>query len=844
MNRILNDLVFGLRQLRKSPGFAFTAVLTLALGIGANAALFTVVDSVLIRPLPYYAADRLVIFGPPGNGPESYGSTSWRNLEDVRQRSHVLEDAAGYEDDVAIIQTAQGGQTVLGPKLTWNLLEMIGAKPATGRVFAKGDGELGAPPTAILSDQLWRSQFQADPKIVGQVIRIGGVPHTVIGVMPPEFHFPDTEMYTSTEAVWLPFQPSREMQTERGYDFLNLIGRLRRGVTLDQARADLDITAKSIAKDDPKEAKGLYFTAVPFQGAVTHATRPVFLGLIAALALVLLIACANVANLQLARCLARQQEFAVRIALGADRWRLIRQLLVEGGLLSVLGSAVGLGLSVAILWSLHKLPGGMMPRASEIHLRFSVLAMLAVVAIAVTLLSSLLPVLLAWKVEPEAALRAQSRASTPHAARSRTAGWLVSGEVAIAAILLVATGLLFHTLYNLQHQRLGFSTEHVITFTATPPDSAGYLAFQSAIGNVAGAASATSIANTIYQPLLDRLRHLPGVRVAALASSTPLDGVAITSSFDVVGQPKAESGKDSRITRIRVMSGDYSQAIGTTIVKGRPISDSDTASAPFVAVINEALADKYFRNVNPIGQQIDLSGKDPIDDKDNDTGMLKPYTIVGVLENNIRRSMTEAPEPELTLSYQQVPRASLFYPIVLASATQFILHTSGDVDLSQTIHRVIGETAPGFAVDDLKSMQGALDDATGNQRLGVYLIGSFAALAALMVMAGLYGVLSQLVNQRQQEVGIRIALGATRESILTLFLRQSWRLIAIGIVGGLVASVLATRLVQSFLFNVPTLDPLSYLAAAIGLGVVGTLAALIPARRASRVEPMVALRNE
>jgi putative ABC transport system permease protein len=843
MTNILNDLAFALRQLRKSPGFAITAVLTLALGIGANAALFTVIDSVLIRSLPYYAADRLIIVGPPDEAAGGYGSTSWRNLQDIRQRSRVLEDAAGYEGDVAIIQTAQGGETVSGPKLTWNLLNMIGAKPAIGRGFTQADGETGAPPTAILSDQLWRAQFKADPKIVGQVVRIGDVPHTVIGVMPPEFQFPDTEMYTATEAVWLPFQPTKEMMTERGYNFLTLIGRLKRGVSLDQARADLGITARSIAKDDPKEAKDLRLIATPFQNAVTQAARPVFLGLLAALALVLLIACANVANLQLARCLARQQEFAVRTALGADRWRLIRQLLVEGGLLSVLGSAVGLGLSTAILWSLHKLPGGMMPRASEIHLRFSVLAVLAVIAIVVTLLSSLLPVLLAWRVQPETALRGQSRASTPQAARSRMAGWLVSGEVAIAAILLVATGLLFHTLYNLEHQRLGFETQHVITFTATPPDSAGYLAFQSSSANAAGAAPAASIANTIYRPLLDRLRHLPGVRVAALASSTPLDGVNITTSFDVIGQPKSDSAKGSRNAKIRVMSGDYSQAIGTTIVKGRAISDDDTASAPFVAVINQALADRYFRNVNPIGQQVDLSGKDDSGDNTN-TGMLKPYTVVGVLENNIRHNMTGATEPELTLSYQQVPRDSLFYPIVLASATQFILHTSGDVDLSQTIHRVIHETAPGFAVDDLKSMQSALDDATGNQRLGVYLIGSFAALAALMVMAGLYGVLSQLVSQRQQEVGIRIALGATRESILTLFLRQSWRLIAVGIVGGLVASVLATRLVQSFLFNVPALDPLSYIAAALGLALVGTLAALIPARRASRVEPMVALRNE
>ncbi len=300
----------------------------------------------------------------------------------------------------------------------------------------------------------------------------------------------------------------------------------------------------------------------------------------------------------------------------------------------MLGSAVGLGLSAAILWSLHKLPDDMLPRASEIHLRFSVLAMLAVIAVAVTLLSSLLPVLLAWKVQPETALRGQSRASTPHAARSRMAGWLVSGEVAIAAILLVATGLLFHTLYNLEHQRLGFETQHVITFTATPPDSGGYLAFQSSIGNFAAAAPATSIANTIYRrfstgcvicPECGSPRS-PHPRLSTGSTSIP----ASMSS----ASPRASPVRTTRQAKIRVMSGGYSQAIGTAIVKGRAISDDDTASAPFVAVINQALADKYFRNVNPIGQQLDLGGKD--------TGMLKPYTIVGVLENNIRHNLTES----------------------------------------------------------------------------------------------------------------------------------------------------------------------------------------------------------
>jgi putative ABC transport system permease protein len=285
-----------------------------------------------------------------------------------------------------------------------------------------------------------------------------------------------------------------------------------------------------------------------------------------------------------------------------------------------------------------------------------------------------------------------------------------------------------------------------------------------------------------------------------------------------------------------VLSGSFSDTIGTPIAQGRGISDDDTASAPPVAVVNQAFADQYFRGVNPLGQQLDLGGKE--------TGMLKPYTIVGILQNNVRHNLAESTKPELSLSYLQIPPNSLFYPLVLAAATQYVIHTSGRVDLTQSVHRAVQETAPGFAVDDLKTMTAAVEDATGNQRLGVYLIGSFAGLAVLMVVAGLYGVLSQVVSQRQQEVGIRIALGATRESILALFLRQSWRLIAFGIVAGVLVSVGATRLVRSFLFNVPALDPWSYVAAALALAIVGTLAALIPARRASLVEPMVALRNE
>jgi predicted permease len=411
------------------------------------------------------------------------------------------------------------------------------------------------------------------------------------------------------------------------------------------------------------------------------------------------------------------------------------------------------------------------------------------------------------------------------------AGWVVAGEVAIAMVLLIACSLLFRTLYNVQHKPLGFDAGNLITFTATPPNSAGYLS-----GGQPGTSAKTSIATQVYEPILNRLRRLPGVQDAALTSSLPFDGVDMRTSFELNGAKETEEEKQARHAEIRVMSGDYMRVVRTPMVRGRAISDTDTGSHPYVAVVNQTFAREFLKGTDPIGQHIALGGKD--------TGMITPYTVIGVAADAVQKKVGAPPMPELMLSYQQIPQKSLFYPLLVASATKYTLRTAHHQELATPIHNVFRQMAPGFAIDDLQTMQQSVNASIFNQRLAFYLIGSFAGIAVLMVIIGLYGVLSQLVSQRRQEIGIRMAVGASREAILALILRQGSVLVTAGLIIGIVAALAASNLISSFLYGVSAADVWSYLAASAGLLAIAFAAALIPARRAAAVEPLEALRAE
>ncbi|MGO8719241.1 MAG: ADOP family duplicated permease [Acidobacteriaceae bacterium] len=824
---IWTDMKFGVRQLLKTLGMALLAVLTLALGVGANAAMFTVIESVLLRPLPYAHSNRLVFIGPPSDE-SSFGSTSWLNYRDIRAQSKLLQQVAGYSTDVSVMETKDSSLRIAAPRVTTNLFSMLGVRPLLGRTFRAAEGQTGGPDVVLLSENLWRRSFHADPAILGRTVRIGGEPHTIIGVMPDSFHFPEAVGPAMRTGVWLPLQPTRQMLTNRGYMFFNIVGELRPGVNIVQLQHELDAIASRMRQTDTGTT--IAFRAMPYQEAVTGRVRPVLYSLFGALALVLLIACANVSNLLIARSLSRQQEFAVRAALGAGRMRLARQILSEGLTLSLLGCGAGVVFAEAILAAVRKLPQGTVPRADSIAMHWSVVLVLATIAVITTVLSSLLPALLAAGANPQASLQSATGGTGSRSVKGRFSGWLVAGEVALSTLLLVGTGLLFHTLWNLEKSQLGFDATHLTMFTAMPADAAGY-SHLSAAANSQNAP--VSVATLTYLPVLECIRHLPGVASAALITTPPLSTAGVQSNFAIVDRPTHSRDQAALMSAV---SGDYARTMGTPVLRGRMIDDEDVASTPFVAVVNQALARKYFAGTNPLGKQIDLSIMD--------TRMNQPYTIVGVLADQVEGNVGAEVLPLILLPQQQIPTTSLFYQALLNNAVSFVVKTRGDVPVAAEMRSVFRQIAPGFALDRFQSMQEAIAKNTFSQRLGLYLVGSFAGLAVAMVLVGLYGVLSQLAGYRRHEIGVRMALGATRGNVAYLILRQGSILIGWGLAVGLLLALLMGHWAKSFLYQVQPLDGLTFAAVAIALAAIGLVAIIFPARHAASIDPMAALRAE
>jgi predicted permease len=828
MRTLFYDLRFAFRQLSKTPGMALLAILTLALGIGANAAIFTVVESVLLRPLPYQDSKHLVFIGPPDAGP-GFSSTSWLNYGDVRSQSHQLESVAGYSEDVSVVETADESESVVAPRVTPNLFSMLGAKPLLGRTFTEAEGVPNGPQVVVISEGLWRGTFHSDPGIVGRVVTISGKARTVVGVMPLAFHFPESMGPDLQKGLWLPLQPTGEMLKDRGYDFFLIVGRLRDGATLGQLQQELKAIAAHIPRT--KDDSITTLSAWSYQELLTGSVRPVLFGLFAALGLVLLIACANVSNLLIARCLGRRQEFAVRAALGANPARLMRQLLVEGFMLSFAGCLVGVFLAELAVAAVHKLPDGTIPRADAISIHWTIVLVLAAIAAVTTILSSLLPGLLVARSNPQAALQAASRGLGSRTVGGRISGILVAGEVALSTLLLVGAGLLFRTLWNLEKAQLGFETAHLTTFSAMPADAAGFS--EMAVSTDTANAPA-SVASLVYRPALDRIRQSPGVEDAALVTSPPLSGMNIGSSFEILGETK--DPKNPWQTRVTAISGDYARIFNTPLIRGRMIEDSDTTSTPFVVVINQAFAKTYFAGKDAIGKQINLGGKD--------TGMIQPYSIVGILADQVDSNVGAPAKPFLMIPQEQVPTTSLFYQALLKTGVTFVVKTHGNIPVAPQMRTIFHGVAPGYALDTFQTMQDAVDKNTFSQRLGLYLVGSFAGLAIAMVIAGLYGVLSQLVSYRRREIGVRMALGATRASVAQLVLRQGSVLIGVGLAAGLLLAFATGRLVKSFLYQVKPSDVSTYLCVAAVLALVGLVASLIPARKAASIQPMQALRED
>jgi putative ABC transport system permease protein len=836
MSGLVQDLRQALRQLRRSPGFAALAIVTLALAIGANTAMFTVAEDVLLRPLPYADAGRLVAINPDKESLHS--STSWLNYRDIRdQATHTFSDVGVYSEDVGVVAGSASGSdiaptSVVTPNVSPNIFSMLGVKPLLGRTFTKEEGEANGPKVALLSEGLWRETFHADHAIIGQTVRVNNQPRTVVGVMPAWFRFPEMMGSDLRKGLWLPMQPTPLMLTSRGYSFNYILGQLRPGATIQQAQSELDRTTHSILAANAKSLHADFqLHAFPYLETVTGQVRPVFLGLVAALGMVLLIACANVANLMIARCLGRQLEFAVRSAIGAPRARLIRGMLVEGGLLSVLGCGLGIALAGLILAAVRRLPADTIPRADAISLDWTVILIMAAIATITTLLSSILPAILVARTHPQRALQTASRGLGTRSVSNRLTHTIVIGEVALSTLLLIATGLLFHTLWNLQHTNLGFTTERITGFTVVPADAAG---FSNMAVSADTAHAPVSIAVTTYAPVLERLRSAPGVEDAALVTAPPLSGISMGTSLRILGEPKDDAHNYN--AHMSAISPGYAHLMGTPVLRGRMISESDTATAPYVVVINEVLARKIFGNRDPLGRQIDLGGKD--------TGMIKPYTIVGVLGDQKDAAIGKPAGPMLYLPAQQIPTTSLFYPALLKTIVNMLVKTRGDVAVAPIARSIFHQQAPDYALDNFETLTQTVDKSDFINRLGLYITGAFAALAALMVITGLYGVLAQLVGYRRREIGIRLALGAPRASVLQMVLRQGAAMIAIGLLVGLALSALTARLLAGFLYGVGAADAWTYVGVLLSLCLIGAAASYIPAWRASLIPPVEALRDE
>ncbi len=832
---MIQSIRFALRQILKNPGFAALAILTLALGIGANTAMFTVIDSVLLRPLPYQNADRLMVI-TTGDATEhnAIRTTSWLNYLDVKEQARQFQSVGAYTIDFGVVRTPQMSEATVSVKATATLFKVLGVTPTLGRPFLDSDNQPGAPNVVILTFPFWRERFGSDPRAIGQQVHIGDVPYTIVGVLPADFRFSGNDASTG---VWIPYQPDSMSLKERNSNFLYLVGSLRAGVSRQAAQDELTSIARGIAQKDPEHTKDLKLRLVPLRDVVTSQVKPVFLALTGALILVLLIACANVANLLLARCLARTQELAIRTALGASRRALLLQMIIEGGVLCVIGATVGIGLAQLMLEGVHHLPPDLIPRAEEIHLRLGVLFVLLAATIVVTLLSSIAPGLVATRSDPQAALQEGSRGASFGRGRSRLSGLMVAGEVALSVILLVSGGLMFRTLYKLQHIYLGFDEDNITSFIAFPGNAAGFFSFE----KTQATSQDQSIALRVYQPMADKLRQLPGVVDVGFANMLPLEGIDMNTSFEIVGQPSPADQPNKNHALMRAMNGSYLRTMRTPVLRGRAIGDEDTATSPYVITINETMAKQYFPGQDPIGQQIDFAGRGK--DRD-DSGMPRPYTIVGIVADSVQTQIGQPPIPEVDLAYPQIPVNSFFYQVLVRQETNYVVKTRGPVEIVSAIRNAFHQAQPEFALDDFKTMQAAHDQADFNHRLGLYLVAAFAGIAVVMVLAGLYGVLSQIVGQRRREIGIRMALGADRVLILRMMLQRGLVLIAIGLGVGVLASLAAQQSLKSFLYGVSATDAATYISVSAVLIAVGMLAAFIPARRAASIEPTQALRAE
>jgi predicted permease len=811
LETFLRDTRFALRMLRKNPGFTAVAVLTLALGIGANTAIFSVVYAVLLKPLPFRNPDQLFT-AFQANTQQAIAETgcSYPNFEEWRAQNHVFSELAGIVAHQLTL-TGRGEPSVVNTSVvTPELFTLLDVKPLTGRVFFPQDGKQGAAPVVLVSEDLWRGRFGADPKIIGTSIDLDKRPFTVIGIIPAAFRTP---FFNTKQEVWIPLVQDPVFSTfmpQRGVHLLPALVRLKAGVSVVQAQAEMDAISGRLAAEFPAENSGWTVRLVPLQKEIVGDVRTELLVLLGAVGLVLLIACANIANLLLSRATSRSKELAVRTALGAGRVRIIRQLLSESAVLGLLGGTVGIALAYWGVKALSSLLPSSLPQMNPIRVDYFVLGFALLLSAIASVAFGLVPAMFAANRDIQNTLREGARSGESRN-RRRARSFLAIAEISLAMVLLVTAGLLLRSFARLTSVGPGFDTQHLIKADISLPQ------FQYSTPQQWAAFS---------EKFLAGIQADPGLQDSAVVVPRPIVDPNVNLPFDIVGNPPSSEGA-SRTASYVSISPDYFRVMAIPLLAGRVFNQHDVSSAPRVSIISEAMARLYFPNQNPLGKQITFGFPR------GSGGATRE--IIGIVGNVRDVALGQDPGAMMYVPFAQAP---------LWGANLVVKSTLSTSSVAAAIRQEVQKIDKDLPVTDVAKMPDLIDASVAQPRFRMFLLGLFAVMALVLAASGIFGVISYSVSRRTNEIGIRVALGASRKTILGMILREILIVTIAGLAVGLPSALAASHLVGHMLFHVSANDPATLAGVAFVLAAVALLAGYIPARRAMRVDPMVALRHE
>ncbi|MEY2485355.1 MAG: hypothetical protein QOH39_1003 [Verrucomicrobiota bacterium] len=801
------DLRYGLRMLQKNPGFTTVAIIALALGIGANSAIFSVVNTVLLRPLPYKNPEQLVMVwednskqGFPRDTPAAANYVDWRD------QNHVFEGMAAIIDISFNLSGAGDPERIDGRRVSASLFPLLGVEPQLGRTFRAEEDQPGANHVVVMSYGLWQRRFGGDPGIIGKPINLNGESFTVIGVMPTTFQFPKR-----TDQLWVPVAFDAKEAGDRGNRYLEVIARLKPGVSLPQAQAEMNTIATRLQQQYPETNTSVGAVVTPLHEHVVGDIKPALLVLLGAVAFVLLIACANVANLLLARAAVRQKEIALRLALGASRSRLTRQFLTESVLLSVFGGGVGLLLSVVGLTVLKRFIPPNISQAQAISIDGKVLMFTVLVSLATGMIFGLAPATQAANFNLNDTLKESGRDSAAGSRGNRIRGLLVISEVAVSFILLIGAGLLINSFLHLRNVDPGFRAERALTMKIVLPEVRYADKEQRAV---------------FYRELIRRVQTLPGVVSAAVATNLPLTESGNSVGISIEG--RADPAPDRvPIVITRIISPRYFETMGIPLLKGRAFTEGDKAESPAVVIVSEGTARRFWPGEDALGKHIKIGATNSPN---------RWLAVVGLVKDVRQFELVVEPKPQMYLPFTQ---ANFFEPRALVVKTNL-----EPLSLAATVRKTVWEIDKDQPVSDIASMENIVSESVARQRFSMLLLGVFATLALVLAAVGIYGVMSCSVAQRTREIGIRMALGAQRSDVLKLTVGHGLRLVTIGVVIGLSVALVLTRVMSSLLFGVSATDPMTFISISVVLISVAVLASYVPALRATKVDPMFALRYQ